>query len=73
MNVLTDTAAGLRALTPTEAAMRISQLEDRLAYAECDEQIRIQREIESLRPIAEPERAYSACYEPRGYVPGWVA
>lgn len=58
MNQLTETADGPRCLSPHEARMRIAQLQQRLEEAERDEQLRIQREIDGLRPVAEPERAY---------------
>lgn len=58
MNWLTETAGGPHCLSPREARMRIAQLQQRLEEAERDEQLRIQREIDGLRPVAEPERAY---------------
>ena len=58
MNRLIETAAGLRCLSPREARMRIEQLQQRLEGAERDEQLRIQREIDRLRPSANPELMY---------------
>lgn len=58
MSWLTETADGPRCLSPHEARMRIAQLQQRLGEAERDEQLRIQREIDSLRPAANPELMY---------------
>ena len=58
MNVLIDTADGPRCLSPREARMRIAQLEQRIETSERDEQLRLLREIDALRPAANPELAY---------------
>lgn len=58
MNWLAETADGPRCLSPHEACMRIAQLQQRLGEAEHDEQLRIRREINALRPAANPELMY---------------
>lgn len=57
MNYLTETA-GPRCLSPREARMRISQLQQHIEEADRDEQTRIQRESDALRPSANPELMY---------------
>ena len=58
MNWLTDTADGPRCLSPREARMRIEQLQQRLEESDRDEQLRLRREIDALRPAANPELMY---------------
>ena len=58
MNWLTETADGPHCLSPREAQMRIAQLQQWIDEAERDEQLRIQREIDGLRPSANPELMY---------------
>lgn len=58
MNHLTETADGLRCLSPREARQRIAQLQDQLAHTDPDAQPKILREIDALRPVANPELMY---------------
>lgn len=59
MNVLTDTAAGPRVLTPHEAQQRIAQLERmRDTTTRRGLKRRLQKSIDELQRAAHPELAY---------------
>lgn len=58
MNFLTETADGPRCLSPREARMRIDQLREQMDAADPFTRRRLEREIDALRPAANPELMY---------------
>ena len=59
MNVLTETADGVRALTAHEAGARIEHLRGELQRIDA-RKAAIESEIRALHPVAHPEDAYDA-------------
>lgn len=71
MNVLTDTAFGVRSLTDAEVRMRQAQVRAQLAHASLQDQLVMVDELIEHRFRLAPDRHFEDVYKPPGYVPGW--